>query len=343
MMHGGDIYSHKENMLDFSANITPLGASETLKRAIRESAEFAEFYPDVKCRKLTEKIAQYEKISKDFIICSNGAGEMIYSIVLALKPKKALLICPSFSEYELALNTVGADIKYYNCDENFEVGEDYIDFIDDADMIFICNPNNPTGKTVDMKIIERAVEICRKKGIYAVIDECFANFTDNPQKNSIKHLVCENKSIIILKAFTKMYAMAGIRLGYAITSNNDVSEKIKASRQPWSVSVTAQMAGVAVLEEKFLEEKTREYVKKERKYITENFDRLQIEYIKPEANYVFFKERKDLYKLLLEYDIIIRDCENYRGLEKGFFRVAVKKHSENERLINALERIKQNG
>ena len=174
-----------------------------------------------------------------------------------------------------------------------------------------------------------------------VIDECFNDFLENGEEVSLINKINDYKKLVILKAFTKMYAMAGVRLGYIICSDKEFHKKIKSCIQPWSVSVTAQMAGCAALKETNWEEKTREYVKKEKSFLLKNMEMLGVKVFGSEANYIFFKEEKDFDKKMLEKGFLIRNCENYIGLNEGFFRIAVRKPEENKALIKAWNEIKR--
>lgn len=338
--HGGDIYT-EEVQIDFSANINPLGPTDHLLQAMAASLNQTGHYPDVHCRKLRDAIAAHEQVEAQQIICGNGAADLIYSLVLAERPKQALLISPSFSEYEQALKTVDCRIAYHQLEETqfYQVTERYLEVLHkDLDMIFLCIPNNPTGALIAPELLEKIVRQCLIYNIRLVVDECFLEFLDEHEKYSMKRFL-KKREIFILKAFTKMYAMPGIRLGYAITSDQCLLKRIQGVRQPWSVSVTAQAGGIAALNEPDFVSKSRAYIERERSYLCAELARLGIRYLKPEANYICFKSRADLRKLLMEKGILIRDCSNYRGMNPGYFRIAVKRHEENTILIRALERV----
>lgn len=344
-VHGGDIYTHK-GVIDFSANINPLGIAPSVLKAAKDSLEGVMNYPDVTCRTLRRALSEKESISEDFIICGNGAAELIFNLVLAVRPKKALLVMPSFAEYEQALGQLEAEVCFYKLHEEkgFCLEEDYLDDLKaDIDMAFLCNPNNPTGKTIAPNLLERIIDKCEENHILLVLDECFNDFLDKPDKESMKHKVIHRKQLFILKAFTKMYAMAGLRLGYGLCSNAALLEKMYRLRQPWSVSIPAQAAGVAALKETELPIMTRAYIKAEREKLCAALKSLDITYYKPEANYIFIKTSPHLKEDLLKQNILIRDCSNYPGLELGYYRIAVKGKEDNEKLIQALKALKDKG
>lgn len=337
-IHGGDIYT-AEVQMDFSANINPLGPSGHLLQALAGSLQEVCRYPDIQCRGLRQAIAAHEQVEAHQVICGNGAADLIFSLVLAEKPKQALLVSPSFSEYEQALHTVNCRIQYHPLEETalFQMSGEYLNALhENLDMIFLCVPNNPTGALIDPGLLEQILQRCRKYHIRMVVDECFLDFLEAGQTYSAKRFL-DAKEVVVLKAFTKMYAMPGIRLGYALSCDTALLERIQSVRQPWSVSVMAQAAGIAVLEETDFAARSRAYIAKERAYLCAVFERLSIPYLKPEANYICFKSREDLGELLREKGILIRDCRNYRGMEAGYFRIAVKRHEDNVALAEALK------
>ncbi|NLK38022.1 MAG: aminotransferase class I/II-fold pyridoxal phosphate-dependent enzyme [Epulopiscium sp.] len=342
--HGGDIYGNKVE-LDFSANINPLGMPKGVHQSIAQAIEHCIHYPDAQCRKLITEIAKKEQILPQYIICGNGAADLIFRFVLAAKPKKALLLAPTFSEYEDALRMVECENKFYTLQESkhFLLQEDFLEQVeDDMDVIFLCNPNNPTGKLIPLTILERLQQICKEKKIILFLDECFLDFVRNGDKFSPKKNLPNNPWIFILRAFTKMYGMAGVRLGYGFSSDTDLIEKMKKCSQSWPVSTLAQAAGVAALKEVEFLEKTIEYVDKQRSYLLHELKKLGILCWRGSANYIFLKYNYgDLYEQLLEKRILIRSCHNYRGLTKGYYRIAVKKEEENKKLIQALKELKK--
>lgn len=341
IIHGGDIYNHK-NVLDYSANINPLGISDKVMEAAKNGIAMSIHYPDIACRKLCKEISKAEKISKNFILCGNGAADLIFSFVIAVKPKKALLIAPTFAEYEAALKTVSCHITYYDLKEknDFIVQDNIIDCItEETDVLFLCNPNNPTGQLTDKELLIKIANRCKENNCYFIIDECFNDFLDYPEKVSMKSELYNYPNIVILKAFTKMYAMPGLRLGYCMSRNSFLLEKMEAVTQPWNVSIPAQEAGIAALKEKKYVEKTKKLIKEERAYIIKELENMGICVIGSKANYIFFYCENDLYKACLKKHILIRDCSNYSGLKKGYYRIAVRKPEENKILIQVLKSI----
>lgn len=337
-IHGGDIYRHPQ-ALDFSSNINPLGTPESVIDAAAESLKRIANYPDIAYTELKQALAAYEHQPESFIICGNGAAELIFSLVLALRPSRAVVPAPTFAEYRQALKAAGCEV--ITCPmEELRLGENLFSFLTkDTDLLFLCNPNNPTGFLMEPDLLNRIVNHCRKQNIFLVVDECFLDFVEEGERFSLKPLIRENHGLFLLKAFTKRYAMAGIRLGYGICSNENLLQEMGSVTQPWNVSIPAQAAGVAALKEKDYVEKAKKIVREERAFLKEEMRRLGLTVYDSLANYIFFQGPEDLYERCLKEGILIRDCGNYPGLDKGYFRTAVKMHPENLQLIAVLKKV----
>ncbi|MGI6006878.1 MAG: pyridoxal phosphate-dependent aminotransferase [Ruminococcus sp.] len=337
-IHGGDIYRHPQ-VLDFSSNINPLGTPQRVIDAAAESLKRLANYPDIEYTELKKALAEYENQPESFIICGNGAAELIFSLVLALRPQKAVVPAPTFAEYRQALEVTDCEIITYPM-KNLYPGEDMFSYLkEDVDMLFLCNPNNPTGFLMELPFLKRILDFCGKQGIFLVVDECFLDFVDGGEEYSLKNVIRDNHQLFLLKAFTKRYAMAGIRLGYGICSSEKVLSSMSRVTQPWNVSIPAQAAGIAALKEKEYVKEAQDIVRQERTYLKREMKRLGLQVFDSQANYIFFRGPEDLYENCLKEGILIRDCSNYSGLDRGYFRTAVKNHRENTQLIAVLEKI----
>lgn len=337
--HGGDIYNN-DILYDFSANLNPLGMPKGVTNVLKNSVDEWDKYPDPYCRKLTEKIGLHENFFAKNIVCGNGAADLIYRIIQAFKPPKSVICAPSFSEYEKALNEFGSKITVYRLLEknNFILDSGIIELLtENIDMLILCSPNNPTGKTIDTEILKNICEKCLEKNIIFLCDECFMSFVKDGKNKSVRNFI--NKNIIILKAFTKVYAMAGLRLGYALFGNTEYAEKVRKTGQFWSVSTPAQIAGIAALDEKNYIQKTIEFIENERDFLLNELSKLNFKLYNAEANFILFKSNLPLDVLLLKHKILIRSCANFDGLGEIFFRIAVRSHEENIALIEALRRL----
>lgn len=337
--HGGDIYTY-QGVLDFSVNVNPLGPSPRVVEAAKQGVGQMAAYPDSRCGLLREKLAYRQGIPQEYYLFGNGAADLIYLLVLAEKPRRALIPVPAFSEYEQALKTVGCEIRYYQTkrENGFCIDEGFLEALrEDPDLVFLCSPANPSGRLTDKALLEETARRCERFGIRLVLDECFMEFTEDGDAASMIPRLADFRTLFLLRAFTKIYAMPGLRLGYGICADTDLLERMEGAGQPWRVSAPAQAAGRAALEEEAYVETTRRFVAQECRYLEEALKKRGIIYIPSQANFILLYSEQDLFQELLSRGILIRDCENYRGLGKGWYRIAVRTHEENQRLITALD------
>ncbi len=352
--HGGDWASYEIEYgsapLDFSMNVNPLGMSEHVKAAIAEAAQLADRYPDPECRRLCSAIAKSEGVAAEQVFCGAGAADVIYRLAKAAKKSdnpRLLVTAPTFSEYEEAFASEGWRVERWLLreDEGFAVGEDLAQAIKatgretdgGADMLFLCEPNNPTGVATDRKRLEEILDACRQAGTTLVIDECFNGFLDEPEAHTMKSYLDEYGNLIILKAFTKLYGMAGVRLGYCLCAEKETAEALQKAGAPWNVSSLAQAAGIAALEDSAHAAEGAAIVQKERQWLKDALLWLGYSRVYGEANYLLFNGPKGLDEEMRKKGILIRNCDNYHGLGEGWFRIAVKKHEENQELIENLK------
>ncbi len=326
---------------DFSANIGPLGMPEGVKEALRRDIDCWDVYPDPYCRALTAELSAHTGIDGGRIVCGNGAADLIWRIMLALRPRKAVICAPTFSEYAKALAAVGSGIVEYRLAEenDFVLDEEILAYLDGTvQMLILCSPNNPTGSVIDPALLEKICEVCREKGILLLCDECFLDFVrDSRDRSAVWFIKCAGRrSVIVLKAFTKIYAMAGMRLGYALFGSRQLAETVRNTGQFWSVSSPAQAAGIAALAERDYVRRTVEIVETEREYLRRELTRLGLRVYPSEANFLLFRCGLPLDERLLKERILIRSCENYSGLDASYFRIAVRMHEENAALVEAI-------
>lgn len=346
LIHGGDVYSARQKMkqepLDFSANINPMGMPPGAVRAAADALQQCTQYPDPLCRELRAALAAYEGIPAEQIVCGNGAADLIFRIVAATHPQRALLLEPTFAEYEQALRSMDCSIAYFPLQESegFVLPEAFLQQLTpEINLLFLCNPNNPTGRTVSPALLQEIWKRCEEAGILLVVDECFNEFLEHPEQNTLKGVLKTGTNSVILKAFTKSFAMPGLRLGYGLCGNRDLAERIFSCGQPWGVSIPAQAAGVAALQEQGYLERMRRLIQTERRWLSENLARLGLCVFPSEANYILFRTETEipLRERMEQRGVLIRACGNYRGLDNRYYRIAVRGHGENERLIAALK------
>lgn len=338
--HGGDVYDG-EIQLDFSANTNPYGTPQGVLDAITAALPRVHQYPDPYCRELVKTISEFESAPKDWILCGSGAAELIYSYCEALRPGRAMELAPTFSEYSLALERVGCQVERYSLKKEnyFSLTEDFLPALERGrpDVLFLCNPNNPTGQVIGLPLLEKILDVCEEQGTCLFVDECFLDLSDDGV--SLKSHLGEHPNLFILKAFTKSYGMAGVRLGYCLCAQGQLLEEMSHTVQPWNVSTLAQSAGVAALHERAFLQRTRALIPVERQWLQSQLEALGFWVCPSKTNYLLFQGSQDLWEQLRKQGIAIRSCGNYHGLGTGWYRIAVRLHGENECLIRAMKEV----
>jgi threonine-phosphate decarboxylase len=360
-VHGGDIYDEKlqsvqNDLLDYSSNINPLGIPASVKEALGQAIDRCDRYPDPFCRDLANHVASFEGVREEQLFFTNGATDLFFRLVTCIKPKKALVCAPTFADYERALNTVGCHLSYYplKSEKNFQIGYDYLDYIEkDLDLLFLCNPANPTGQIIPPEHMIRIVEKAARNQVLVVVDECFMDLTMEGEYLTAKKLLNRWSNLIIVRAFTKNFALPGVRLGYGIFSKIDLIPDLRMYGQDWSVSTMAQAAGIAATREREYLIQSQQIIRNERDSLAEELNKMDMEAYPSYANYILFRAPgfTDLKDKMLEKNILIRSCSNYRNLGPDYYRIGVKDEQSNRRLIMELKAVlkahrrerKQNG
>lgn len=334
--HGGDI---PHIQWDFSANVNPLGTPQGVLDAVKESLSALSAYPDPYCRKLVRALSEAEKVPESFILCGNGAAELIYAFCRALQVPLGAEPVPTFCEYSLAMEAAGGSMLNYRLspDRCFSLDGEFLSFLKEnrPSAVFLCNPNNPTGMLLEQNFLEEILGFCHEHHIRLLVDECFLELCQGGR--SLVPLLSEFPELTILKAFTKTYGMAGLRLGYCLSSDSKFLEAVARQLQPWNVSIPAQAAGVAALQERDYVQVSRRLIYRQRQYL---MDRLQEAGLRPFAgcaNFILFKGPVGLEQKLLEKKIGIRCCRNFPGLGEGWYRIAVRTEEENRVLVQAVK------
>ncbi|MBQ3374715.1 MAG: threonine-phosphate decarboxylase [Oscillospiraceae bacterium] len=345
--HGGDWAEFQRESgflpLDFSANISPLGLPAGVKEAVLASLDSADRYPDPRCTELCTALSAHYGIPAEAIVCGNGAADLIFRLVFLLKPKKALVPVPTFTEYEHALSLSGCCIGHVFCreEDDFSLPEAVLGAVTpETDLVFLCNPNNPTGRLIPADLLARILHRCEETDIVLVTDECFMGFPEEAEKRSLLGRLSACPHLVILRAFTKLYAMPGLRLGMALCGSTDLAEQLRSFGQPWPVSVPAQAASLAALQDNNYVNRVRAFLKEERPFLQKELSELGLRVIPGEANFfLFFTEKKQLAAKLREKGILIRDCSDFPGLCPGWYRIAVRTREENLLLLRALKEV----
>lgn len=346
LVHGGDWAGYRAEFgcdaLDFSANVSPLGLPAGVAAAITNALPTADRYPDPLCRELRAALAGAEGVPADWILCGNGAADLIFRLALAVRPRRALLPAPTFAEYEAALQTVGCAVQrvFLREENEFAVTEEFIDAVTpETDIVFLCQPNNPTGQVTPPALVERLVRRCAECSAVLVVDECFLDFLPDRDAWTAKQLLRDAPQLIILKAFTKLYAMAGVRLGYALCGDATLLEKMRGAGQPWAVSSLAQAAGLAALQETAYAGAVRALIAEQRPRMAAGLRALGLRVMDGQANYLLFRATPDFGEKLRRRGAVVRSCANYPGLDAAWYRTAVRTAEENTRLLQIMGEI----
>lgn len=344
-VHGGDVYSYQTRFgappVDLSANINPYGIPDKVKQAMHTAIDACTQYPDPFCRAARAAIAQAEGVAPDRIYCGSGAADVLDRLAAVLRPKTALLLAPTFAEYERTL--AGAEVRFHmlRADEGFAVTERILDDITPSlDAVYLCNPNNPTGRTIDPALLRQIAVRCAEVGARLIVDECFLDFVQGGE--TLAAYLDEFPTLVLLRAYTKMYAVPGVRFGWCMTADAALIEGLYRAGQPWNVSVIAQACAVACAGEREYAAQTAQRIADERTYLSAQLMSRGRWVCSGEANFLLFRAQDvDLQEKLARRGILVRDCANYRGLARGYYRTAVKTRKESNALLAALDEIKK--
>lgn len=340
--HGGRIYDAQGaagDWLDFSANINPLGLSEKIRRTLAENLGGIINYPDPEATELKTAISRRFKVREENLVLLNGAAEFFYLYLNVLRPKKILIPVPSFSDYERAARSVGCAAEFFFTEEteNFRLDIKKLRAkikSCGADCLIIARPNNPTGNIISLEEIS---ELAR--AVPLLVDESFIDFLPI---ESARTLV--NEKISVVQSLTKIFAIPGLRLGFAVVEKN-FAERLNFAKDVWNVNFLAQKAGVAALtDEKFLQE-TRAWLAEEKIFFAEKLSAIDgIKIFPPSVNFILFRLEAEevanyLLKKLREEKILLRSCANFVGLDGRFLRSAIRSRGENIFLLKTLKKI----
>jgi threonine-phosphate decarboxylase len=334
-----------KNILDFSVNTNPIGVPSKIVQTGSDVIASMGFYPDPKCHILRERLGEKYEIPYESIYCGGGADDLLYRLVFALRPKKALILEPTFEEYSRALALVGCEVHHFELckDQNFCVDTNtLLDALEEVDMVFVCNPNNPTGQLISHDNMVEILDKCDENNTVCVVDECFMEMLCDWRLHTVKQDSRSYRNLIVIDAFTKTYAIPGVRLGYAITQNRELLHSMQKCGQEFNVSTPAQWAGIMALSDTEYMKQTYVVVEQEHNWLVERFRELDILTYPSVANFFLVKSPVvNFNALLLEQGIKVRDCSKFYGLGNGYCRFAVRTHEENMKLIEVITRLKR--
>lgn len=345
--HGGNIYEvsrligcNPEEIIDLSASINPLGPPEGLREILFDRFHKIRHYPDIHNRSIIEAISAFHNIPADYIAVGNGSTEILYWLPYALNLERVAIVVPTFNEYIRALQNKGAIIRFLatSWENGFQPTLYQLEALIEAgrpDAIFLTNPGSPSGISLAQEVREFIKSITDKIDLLWIVDEVFADFCE---EYSLATLVNSSEKIIIIRSLTKFYALPGLRLGYLL-AHPRIVKKVRSFIPPWSVNTLAQEAGSYCLSQQKFRKKTLEFFNTERARLFDLLESIpEIDFLRSMANYILIRLgesiRKDAHDIQMEllkgYKILVRNCENFRGLSNRFIRVAISSSEIND-------------
>jgi threonine-phosphate decarboxylase len=353
--HGAEVYGAAaeygitpQEILDFSSSVNPLGPSGKALEAAKNAFSTIAAYPDSYSNILREVIAsQHPGIIKDNIVVGNGSTELMYLFAEAFlrKGEKALMAAPTFGEYEAAIRKTGESVKFVRLGKDFQIEvEAFQNAMAGCKLLFLCNPNNPTSKLIPKNTLTAILDAALMQDILVFLDEDFLEFVDNEKDLSMIGKLDQYPNLFILRSFTKIFGLTGLRIGYGITSK-EIANALLCSKIPWNVNCLGQAAAAAAIEDRDHLKVTMELIKTEKAWLQNELRKFSgFRFEAPDANFFFINIENTkltanaLKHRMLKEGILIRDCSSFVGLNEFYIRVAVKTHQENFRLIEAFKK-----
>ncbi len=355
--HGSDLEAisayyniPQESIVGFGANVNPLGLSDYVRRTLCENLDVITRYPDRNYVSLRKVIAEYCSVNTDYVVTGNGSTELISLLISQRNAKHALVIGPTYSEYERELSLTGGKMSFYNLkeDNNFEF--DLKDFLlnlkEDVDFLILCNPNNPTSSVIRKDNLENLINECEKRNIFVMIDETYVEFAPCVEEITAASLVEKYSNFMILRGISKFFAAPGLRLGYGITSNKEFLATLKRHQNPWSLNSLGALAGELMLTDTYYIKKTRELILNERKKMCQQLATFRYaKYYEPYGNFILIKITKDnltsqdVFEHCIKKGLMIRDCSTFESLNGEYVRFCMMSPKDNQRLMDCLKEI----
>jgi threonine-phosphate decarboxylase len=352
--HGGDVWGafvrrgvSISRLIDFSANINPLGPSLGARKRLAHDLCLVAHYPDKRQWELRKLLALRDGVAEDCILFGNGATQLIHLIPRARRYRRALLVEPTFSEYRRALSNSGVEVREFllKPKNNFHLDLDLLLRAlrrEQPDIVFLASPNNPTGLTVAHRMLSAIAAFCEENGADLIVDESFIEFTTAP---SLVKLATHRRHLMVVRSLTKSFALAGLRIGYLVACRPRVKE-LGSRIEPWSVNTLALSAAAASIFDTDYLENARCLIQQEYEYLSYELSQLGWLQLYP-TSVNFFLARieskaisaPELKRMLDARNVLIRDASDFRGLSKRYFRLAVRNHEENRRLLAELRAI----
>ena len=355
--HGSDLEKiekvfgiKKENIVSYSANVNPLGISHKLREVLSQHLDAITRYPDREYTKLRQCIANYTGAQMENIIMGNGSTELISLFIQTNHPKKAMILGPTYSEYERDINLGGGTCIYFPLKEenNFQMDVNALchQLDDNLDLLILCNPNNPTSSAITRKEMRRILDACMEHGIFVMVDETYVEFAPDEKNVTSVSLTNYYSNLIILRGTSKFFASPGLRLGYAITGNRDVAKEINTRKDPWTINSLAEIAGQIMFQDQDYIRETKELITSERERLYQelsSWDTVRV--YEPQANFILMKILKEgvdaeiLFEHCIRKGMMIRNCSTFPFLDSQFIRFCIMSPEDNDRLMDAFREL----
>ncbi len=355
--HGSDLekieeiyHIPRQEITSFSANVNPIGISPKLRATLAEHIDDITGYPEREYTSLRKSIAEYVDANFKNIIVGNGSSELISLFIQNLKPHKALILGPTYSEYEREVTLTGGTSRYYRLDEKhgFSVDLESLEkqLNETVDLLIICNPNNPTSTAICRSDMRKILDICKENGIYVLVDETYVEFAEDIRSITSIPLTQYYNNIIVLRGISKFFAAPGLRLGYAVCGNRDLMKSVVGRQDPWSINTLAAVAGEIMFSDSEYINSTRDLISSERRRICERLDRCKyVKYYDPKANFILVKILKeditanDVFETAIQKKLMIRDCSDFPFLNNKYFRFCLMLPNKNDELLEVIEEL----
>ncbi len=356
--HGGNVWEFSETygvpvdeMIDFSISTNPFGAPETALESIRGHLNMVKHYPDPDPEWLLEALAKSAGVESNNVILGNGSTELIYLFneVFLEDGYEAVIPVPSFSEYKAAIERFGGNMTFLRCDssKNFQLNVEELEnsISKKTRVIFLCNPNSPTGVLYDKADILRVIRFAAERNVLVFLDEDYIDFVDDAKRYSMAEYVNEYNNLFVLRSLTKFFGLAGVRIGYGIGSPELVNA-LNNVKMPWSINSLAMFATEAAINDVDFIKKSRLLVSQSRKEMRELFKSIPWLKVHPsETNFLLVEiiqgdlTSTQIKEALAKKGLLIRDCKDFDGLNNRFFRITVRRPEENKKLVEQIKSV----
>lgn len=356
--HGSDIEAAsvfynipQDQIICYSSNVNPLGLSATLKQKMADNLDLFSSYPDRNYTNLKSALAKYNQANSEYFLVGNGSTEMISVLIKTRRPKKALIIAPTYSEYERELSLIGCSLNEYILNEEKDFKLDLNDFehtleSQGYELVILCNPNNPTSSALTVKELKELLHLCQRNNCFLMIDETYIEFTEDIHNFTAMSLLDEFDNFIVLRGVSKFFAAPGMRFGYAATSNQELHQAFTRLQNPWSLNSLAAYAGEVMFFDTEYIQKTKNFIISEKNRMLDALSRIPTLKVYPAyANFILVKilnptfTSHDIFDQLMKKGLMVRDCSSFGSLNGEYFRFCIMHQEENSILIESIKEI----